>query len=127
MIDDCLVNRIGFLIQNGMGIAVDRQQIFSFFQHIGFFFLVIIGSHIFDGNRHGYCLGLARLQQIGLCKICQIHGRLFNSPIGIRRMVIKFHHILACSISGVGHGYIYGKLSVLFFQFSHLLFKCSIT
>ena len=87
-----------------MGIAVDGDHIVPGFQHIGFGAAVVIGSHILHVEGDGHIFRRAGFQDLGLGQADQVGGSFLNAAVGIGRVVIDFHNILAGHIAGIGDG-----------------------
>ena len=72
----------------------------------------VIGCHVLQSNGEGDGLALPRLQQVGLGKVNQVDGRLFNSAVVIGRRIVDLYHVLACLIAGIGHRHVKDEVSV---------------
>src|SRR5699024_3122951 len=86
---------VGFAVDDGVGIAVDGDHIVLGFQHIGFGAAVVIGSHILHVEGDGHIFRRAGFQDLGLGQADQVGGSFLNAAVGIGRVVIDFHNILA--------------------------------
>ena len=62
---------------------------------------VVIGSKVIFGNRNHQRLFFPGREHAGLCKACQLAGRI--SQLAARRFHINLHHFFSGGISRVGH------------------------
>ena len=104
-----------------MAVGTGSDHILALLQHIGLVDQIVVGSHILNGEGHGQGLGSAGLQSLGLAELDQIGGCLFNAALGVGRIEVDAHDILAGHIAGVGDGDFHGQIAVLFLQLAHLV------
>ena len=106
VVNNVRCDRISLGIDHIVGIAVDADDVIALFQHIAALAVCIVRGHIFrlEGDLNIFrstCGDLA-----GLCKADQVCRGFFNAAIGIRRVVVNFHNILAGHAAGVGDRHI---------------------
>ena len=114
---------IDLSINNSVGIGAERNLIITALQNIRLGILIIIGCHILccEGNR--YCLALARLQKLCLCKAYQVSGSFLDTAVGVGRIVVNLSYIFTGNRSCVSNGHIYGDLAVIYLKITHLLLE----
>ena len=87
-----------------MGVRVGADDVIASLQHIAAVVLVIVGSQILDRDGEVDGLALAGGKLAGLGEVQQVCGSLFNAAVGVRRIIIDLHDILAGSRAGIGDG-----------------------
>ena len=96
------------VIQGIMGIIACRKIIITGIDNIGFRAVGVIGLHQFLGNRDSNGFLGTGIQQLGLGKAYQFYCGFLDAIVpvilGIGRLHIDLHHILAGGAAGVGHG-----------------------
>ena len=99
-------------IQNGVGVGVDADDVIALFQHIAALAVGIVGGHILSLEGDGDLLGSAGSQLRSLCKADEVCRSLLNAAVGVRRIVVDLHDLLAGCRAGVGNGDIHGDGAV---------------
>ena len=87
-----------------MGVRVGADDVIASLQHIAAVVLVIVGSQILDRDGEVDGLALAGGKLAGLGEVQQVCGSLLNAAVGVRRIIIDLHNILAGSRAGIGDG-----------------------
>src|SRR5699024_7543138 len=105
-------NVVDAAVDDGVRVGVDGDDVVARLQHIGFGVAVVIGSHIFHVELDGDILGRTGFQLSGLGKADQVGGSLFNAAVGVGRVVVDFHNVLAGHGTGVGDGDTHGDDAV---------------
>ena len=104
VVNDVGGDSVGLGIQNIVGVRVGADDVIASLQHIAAVVLVIIGSQILDRDGEVDGLALAGGKLAGLGEVQQVCGSLLNAAVGVRRIIIDLHDILAGSRAGIGDG-----------------------
>ena len=104
VVNDVGSNSVGLGIQNIVGVRVGADDVIASLQHIAAVVLVIVGSQILDRDGEVDGLALAGGKLAGLGEVQQVCGGLLNAAVGVRRIIIDLHDILAGSRAGIGDG-----------------------
>ncbi len=104
VVNDVGSDGVGLGIQNIVGVRVGADDVIASLQHIAAVVLVIVGSQILDRDGEVDGLALAGGKLAGLGEVQQVCGSLLNAAVGIRRIIIDLHDILAGSRAGIGDG-----------------------
>ena len=83
-------------------ICVDGDLVISCLEDITPGVLLIIGHQLFFADLDIDCLGSAGLQKSCLLKLYKVRAGLLNAAVGIGRIGVYFHDILAGGSAGVG-------------------------
>ena len=104
-------------------ICVDGDLIVSRFEDIAPGVLLIVGHQLFLADLDVNCHGCAGLDHAGLLKLYEVCARLFDAAVGIRRIGVNLHDVLACGSAGVGDVDRKGNRIAVVGDLTHLLRK----
>ena len=95
-----------------MRVGVDANDVIALFQHIAALAVGIVGGHILGLEGNGDVLGSAGSQLRSLCKADQVCRSLFDAAVGVGRVIVDLHDLLAGGRAGVGDGDIHSDGAV---------------
>ena len=109
-----------------MGVTVHGDHIVALLQYVASVSGHIVGSHVLRVKCDGDRLGRSRLQHLCLLEINQVGSRFLDAAVYVRRIVVDFHHVLACHVSCVRNRHVKGDRAVIYCEITHLLCKCGV-
>ncbi len=114
---------VGLGVDDGVGVAVDGDDVIARLQHVRARALVVEGGHVLhlEGDLHS--LRLARLNDPGLAQGHQVRAGLLNAAVGVGRIEVDLHHVLAGLVAGVGDSDIESNGPITFGDGAHLLLE----
>ncbi len=126
VVDDLGSLREDLAVENGVRVAADADLVVARFEDVAAVSLLIIGGELLELEGHGQGLGLAGLEHAGLGVADQVGGCFFDAAVGVRRIGVDFHNVLACAVAGIGHGHVEGDLVAAHLQLAHLLLEAGV-